>query len=117
MSPVTAMDSALPSTNSPMFNVPKLAEDASNWITYKERMLTAIGARGMMRYVDGHETKHTPFKIDPTTSIVTKPDGSAAMQTEISDLEKATDEFFQKDSLVRQQIFSTITNRLLLCVQ
>ncbi|OJA13248.1 hypothetical protein AZE42_10749, partial [Rhizopogon vesiculosus] len=41
------MDNMLPSTNS-LFNVPQLAEDGSNWITYKERALTALGARGLM---------------------------------------------------------------------
>jgi len=49
-----ATDSTLPSTTSALFNIPKLAEDGSNWITYKECMLMAIGARGLMRYVDGH---------------------------------------------------------------
>jgi hypothetical protein len=44
MSPVSIMDTTLPSTTSSLFNVPKLAEDGSNWITYKERTLTAIGA-------------------------------------------------------------------------
>jgi hypothetical protein len=44
MSPDTAMDTALPNTNSGLFNIPEQAEDGSNWISYKERMLTAIGA-------------------------------------------------------------------------
>jgi hypothetical protein len=48
MSLATAMDNTLPSTNSALFNIPKLAEDGSNWITYKEQTLTAIGARGLM---------------------------------------------------------------------
>jgi hypothetical protein len=54
MSPDSAkMDSTLPSTTSALFNIPKLTEDRSNWIMYKERTLTAIGARGLMRYVNG----------------------------------------------------------------
>jgi hypothetical protein len=44
MSPDPAMDTALPSTNSNLFNIPKLAEDGTNLITYKEHMLTVIGA-------------------------------------------------------------------------
>ena len=37
--------------------------------------------------------------------------------TEIEELDKKIDEFFMKDSLVKQHIFSTITDRLLLRVQ
>jgi hypothetical protein len=32
-------------------------------------------------------------------------------------LDKKIDEYYQKDSLVKQQIFSTIMDRLLLCMQ
>jgi hypothetical protein len=50
-----------------LFNIPKLADDGLNWITYKERMLTAIGARGLMRYTDGCKVKPDPFEVDSTT--------------------------------------------------
>lgn len=118
MSPDPAkMDTALPSTNSTLFNVPKLAEDGTNWITYKERTLTAIGARGLMRYADGRARKPVPYAIDAKTRLPTKSDGTAATQDEIDALDKKLDEFYQKDSLVKQQIFSTITDRMLLRVQ
>jgi hypothetical protein len=49
MSPAApSMDTTLPSAGSSLFNIPQLAEDGTNWITYKERMLTMIGARGLM---------------------------------------------------------------------
>jgi len=111
------MDTTLPSTTSALFNVPKLAEDGSNWITYKERTLTAIGARGLMRYADGRAVRPVPFVIDETTKQAKKLDGSKPTETEIEALNKTIDEFYQKDSLVRQQVFSTISDRLLLCVQ
>ncbi|KIK45144.1 hypothetical protein CY34DRAFT_28327, partial [Suillus luteus UH-Slu-Lm8-n1] len=95
------METTLPTTNSALFNMPKLAEDGSNWITYKERMLTAV----------------VPFDIDPMTGVAMKPDGSAPTQTEIDEHDKKIDEHYQKDSLVKQQLFSTITDRLLLRVQ
>ncbi|KAG2345671.1 hypothetical protein BDR05DRAFT_864888, partial [Suillus weaverae] len=98
------------STTSALFNVPKLAEDGSNWITYKEQTLTAIGARGSMRYTDGRAIRPVPFQAK-------KPDGSKPMETEIEALDKTIDKFYQKDSLVKQQVFSTISDRLLLRVQ
>jgi hypothetical protein len=76
MSPDMAMESMLPDTNSLLFNIPKLTNDGSNWITYKERMLTALGAQGLMWYVDGCVVEPVPFVINPATSSVMKPDGS-----------------------------------------
>ena len=111
------MDTTLPSTSSTLFNVPKLAEDGTNWITYKERTLTAIGARGLMRYADGRAIQPVPFVVDPKTNQPVKSDGTAATQTEIDDQNDKIDEFYQKDSLVKQQIFSTISDRVLLLVQ
>ena len=80
-------------------------------------MLTAIGARGLMRFVDSRAVRPLPFVVDPKTSSITKPDGSTPMQTEIEELDKKIDEYHQKNSLVKQQVFSTIMDRLLLRVQ
>ncbi|OAX40831.1 hypothetical protein K503DRAFT_686705, partial [Rhizopogon vinicolor AM-OR11-026] len=111
------MDFTLPSSNSGLFNIPQLAEDGTNWITYKERMLTAIGARGLMRYADGRAVKPVPYKFDETKKEHQKTDGTVATETEVEELDKKIDEYYQKDSLVKQQIFSTITDRVLLRVQ
>jgi hypothetical protein len=116
MSPaLTTMDNMLPSTNA-LFNVPQLAEDGSNWITYKERALTALGARGLMCYTDGRAVKPIPFTVDSTGNTMKK-DNTVATQTEIDKLDEKIDIYHQKNSLVKQQIFSTITDRLLLRVQ
>ncbi|KAF8840089.1 hypothetical protein BDN67DRAFT_904254 [Paxillus ammoniavirescens] len=107
----------LPSTNSALFNIPKLAEDGMNWITYKERMLTAIGAQGLMQYADGRAKKPVLFAVDSATGQLTKADRMTPMQTEMDEQDQKINEFHQKDSLVKQQIFSMITNQLLLLVQ
>ena len=93
------MDTTLPGTNSSLFNVPRLAEDGSNWITYKERALTAIGARGLMRYTDGRAKKPKPFELDSKGNPI-KADKSAATEDEVEELENKIDEFFMKDSLI-----------------
>ncbi|KAG1855654.1 hypothetical protein DFJ58DRAFT_659847 [Suillus subalutaceus] len=69
MSPAMATGIALPSTSSSLFNIPKLAEDGSNWITYKERTLTVIGAQGLMHYVNGHADKPKAFTINATMGL------------------------------------------------
>jgi hypothetical protein len=90
--------------------------DGSNWITYKQSAKTVIGARGLMWYLDGQVTRPIPYTMNSSRQMV-KPDGSTPTATKIEDLEKKIDEHYQKDSLVRQHIFSMISDRLLLCVQ
>ena len=48
------MDYMLPGTNSPLFDIPQLAKDGINWITYKDRVLIACGVWGLMHYVNSH---------------------------------------------------------------
>jgi hypothetical protein len=84
MSPAVAtMESMLPSSSSSLFNIPQLSKDGTNWITYKERMLTAISARGLMRYVDGRAVKPKPFKMDDKMGKLVKPDGQPASEDKI----------------------------------
>jgi uncharacterized circularly permuted ATP-grasp superfamily protein len=42
---------------------------------------------------------------------------AVSLQRRIEALDKSIDEFYQKNSLVKQQVFSTISDRLLLRVQ
>jgi hypothetical protein len=67
-----------------------------------------------MRYL---ANKPTPYKLDANTGALTKPDGSFPTQTKIDELDKKIDEYQQKNTLVKQQVFSTIMDRLLLRVQ
>jgi hypothetical protein len=53
MSPAATMDNSMPSTSSSPPNIPQLAEDGSNWVTYKHRMMIALGAHRLGEYVDG----------------------------------------------------------------
>src|SRR5882762_8154480 len=102
----TSLDTMLPTSSSSLFNIPKLAEDGTNWITYKERMLTAIGVRGLMRYIDGRVKQPIPFALSPTTGEPLKADGKPATDVEIEVLDDKLDEFCQKNSSVKQYIFS-----------
>lgn len=111
------VDTMLPSTMSALFNVPKLAKDSSNCITYKERTLTTRSAPGLMQYGDGHVLELLPYAIDTQTELPVKPDSSNPIEKEIEEHDKTIDEYDQKNSLVKQQVFSMITDWLLLCVQ
>src|SRR5258705_13785662 len=113
----TTLDIMLPATSSALFNIPRLADDGTNWITYKERLLTAIGARGLMRYIDGRTKQPLAFELDPTGKTIVKEDGKPATEAEQEARDDKIDEWYQKDTYVKQHIFITITDRLLLRVQ
>ena len=70
-----------------------------------------------MHYVDGCAIKPVPYTVDSRTRTVKKPDGSTAAPDEIEEQDKKVDKYHQKDSLIKQQIFTTITDHILLHVQ
>jgi hypothetical protein len=96
------VNTTLPGTMSTLFNVPKLAEDSSNWITYKERTLTAISARGLMQYADGCAVEPSPYAISTLMELPEKPDGSNPTEKDVEEHDKKLDEYDQKNSLVKQ---------------
>jgi hypothetical protein len=53
MSLAAPMDNSMPSSSSSLFNIPQLAEDGSNWVTYKHLMMIALGTCRLREYVDG----------------------------------------------------------------
>jgi hypothetical protein len=65
MSPAATMDNSMPSSSSSLFNIPQLAEDGSNWVTYKHCMTIVLGAHGLGEYVD--ETAIRPILITTAT--------------------------------------------------
>jgi hypothetical protein len=60
------MDYSMPSSSSSLFNILQLAEDGSNWVTYKQRMTIALGAHGLGEYVDGTIPIPPRFVTDST---------------------------------------------------
>jgi hypothetical protein len=44
-----------------LFNVTKLKEDGFNWLTYRERIETAIGSKRLMRHLLGTAREPQPL--------------------------------------------------------
>jgi len=71
----------------------------------------------MMRYVDGRVKQPIPFALDTSSGDPLNATGKKAMDAEIEAQDNKIDEWYQKDALVKQHIFSTISDRLLLRVK
>ncbi|KAI0772862.1 hypothetical protein BD413DRAFT_453297, partial [Trametes elegans] len=100
-----------------LFTVPKLAQDGSNWITYKERMHMVLGTRGLMQHLVGtaHRESAKPepgFKPDPLASL-----SDDDYFAKIEAAETKIDDYEQKEFVTHQQIYRTITDSLLLKVK
>ena len=76
-------------------------------------MLIALRAHGLGEYVEGTATKTARY-VANSAGVVVKADGTVASQDEIKENRKEVNEYEQKDSLVQQHIFSTITDRVML---
>jgi hypothetical protein len=55
------MDDSMPSSSSSLFNILQLAEDESNWVTYKHRMMIALGTHRLGEYIDGTAVYYDPY--------------------------------------------------------
>ena len=67
-------------------------------------------------YIDGRAQEPTPLKIDQTR-VPLGPKGEAVIAAEIKEKLDEIQEYNYRDSLVKQQIFSTLTDKTYLRVQ
>ena len=153
---------SMPVTNAALYSVPKLAANGSNWIMYKERILTCMGMRGLMRHLNSTarrppnphpwprpSTSPTTFALassakpaaaalstttkgeEKSAAAMSKPSGSMVPpssdpHTSLSDddylrkveeAEAKVDEYEQREFTARQQIYTTISDTMLLKVK
>ena len=94
MIPGGSNETLLTATNFVLYNVPKLLDNSSNWLTYRERVLTAIGSRGLKRYLEGRAKKPTRLAVinigtKDALNLVESTDGTNAVtEGEIEEVEK-----------------------------
>ena len=54
MSPSSSNKTSLTATSFALYNVPKLLNNGTNWLTYQEQVMIAIGSCGLKWYLKGH---------------------------------------------------------------
>jgi hypothetical protein len=96
MGPEPTSDISLPAnhTNS----IPKLKDDASNWVDYKSKALIAMGLRGLMGHIEGQAVKPKMYTMMYGMHML--PDGAtAASEEQVEAREKRIDDFETKQYL------------------
>ena len=104
------------SSNIKVINLPRLAEDGSNWVTYKERIINNLTSKGLMRHVKGlvkppatlEEREGAYFKAKSTTALTEK---------ELDDHYTELDTYETKQAQVRDVIYETVSKSVFLEVK
>ena len=101
---------SMSSTSIKVVNLPKLKDNGSNWITYKERVLNTLTSKGLLRHITG--TAKVPPEIEERDDkklylVGTSPElDEAALEAAY----QKADEFAQKEACVRDIIYETISH-------
>jgi NTP pyrophosphatase (non-canonical NTP hydrolase) len=99
-----------------LIKLPKLKDDGSNWITYRERIINTLTHKGLKRHVLG--TARVPDEIEIRSSKSYKKGGIIELTEEQLDaIEKYTDEYEQREASVREVIYETISQSLFLQIK
>ncbi|KAI0055582.1 hypothetical protein BV25DRAFT_1815368, partial [Artomyces pyxidatus] len=94
-----------------LYQVPRLADDKSNWITYKERTVNALTSKGLKHQLEG--TIHV-VPTEPTLPTGTPTD--AEWETYDKALARY-DEYEQNNSMIKQQLYQTVSDSLMLHIK
>src|SRR6266536_1009441 len=99
MSPAPELDMSI-STN-PKDNtltVPRLHDDGSNWVDYKEKVRSAMGSKGVIRHVNRMARAPIPYKeVNSIPVIDEKSPPTPATDEQIEAKEKRLEEYEQKE--------------------
>ena len=88
------------------FVIPKLARDGSNWVTWKTQTLATLGSnKGVIRHLNG--TVRVPDPLP--THVITESEDEAYDKAE-----KRWDDYYQREALIKAQIYTTIPEALLI---
>jgi hypothetical protein len=95
MRPGTQNDMSNPNSSNSSITVPRLRDDGANWPDYQSKARTAMGARGLIRHVDG--TARKPLPYPEVNGVPMKKPGLEASDEDLEEKEKRLDEYEQKE--------------------
>ncbi|OSX64737.1 hypothetical protein POSPLADRAFT_1135825 [Postia placenta MAD-698-R-SB12] len=100
MSPTSSYEFQLNPNKSTTSRIPKLIEDGSNWILYKEQFCAAVYTKGLVQFLENHDKAPVP-----TTASGIDPDADKCY-------ESANDVWVPKHQSIRTMLFQTLPESL-----
>ena len=96
--------------------LPKLQEDGSNWVMYKERIQNHLTSKGLLRHLTG--TAKRPIEIEEKNGKVHKKGNVTAMtDDEFETYLDSIDTYAQKEAQVREVLYDTLTKTVTLQIK
>jgi hypothetical protein len=96
--------------------LPKLQDDGSNWVMYKERIKNHLTSKGLMRHFTG--TARKPIEVEDRNGRLHKM-GSANPMTddELDTYLDILDTYAQKEAQVREVLYDTLSKTVTLQIK
>jgi hypothetical protein len=96
----------------------KLKDDGTNWVTYRERVTNTMTHKGLRRHFMGTMRKPGTMTEKDGDFYKTGDKGQKVLsEMEIEAMEKAMDEYEQKEASVREVIYETISQSMFLQIK
>jgi hypothetical protein len=97
--------------------LPKLASDGENWLTYHEQVFNAATAHGVRQHLVGTMLRPLPL-VEKNGKFYLSPDGSVALNEEALDKhETSVDSWEQQEAQVHELIYNTVDSALFLQIK
>jgi gag-polypeptide of LTR copia-type len=110
MSPALTYDMLTSSNSGNTVHVPKLRDNGSNWVDYKSKVENALGAKGVIRHIEGTAVMYKPYEQESGV-YVTSP-GVVATDEQIEAREKKIDEYNQREYMAKHILLSSVSQRV-----
>jgi hypothetical protein len=104
-------------TSLKIVNLPKLKDDGSNWITYKERVMNTLTHKGLKRHVIGNARKPIEIELRDDGEYYLPKSMVPLSDDKIEEYETKTDEYAQKQASVREVIYETVSKSTFLQIK
>jgi hypothetical protein len=114
MSPIT-YDMNNQSTRN-VISVPKLRDNGSNWVNYESKVQSALGAKGIIRHVDGMAIKSLPYVKDDDDQYIVSPE-VLATEEQIEAREKCIDKYIQHEHTAQHILLMGVSLRIASVIQ
>jgi len=96
--------------------LPKLQEDGSNWVMYKERIQNHLTSKGLLCHYSG--TARKPIEIEEKNGKVHKKGNATAMtDDEFEAYLDSIDTYAQKEAQVKEVLYDTLTKTVTLQIK
>jgi hypothetical protein len=96
--------------------LPKLQEDGSNWVMYKEWIVNHLTSKGLLHHLSG--TARKPIEVEEKNGKVHKKGNATAMtDAEFEAYLDSLDMYAQKEAQVREVLYDTLTKTVTLQIR